>query len=631
MKTDPSRVEKDGVIGVGEYTEIELNRDPDTTDLMISYLNTAQYLDAKAFLNNVHFYMSWDEVHGINIAATAELIEETPKNEDVWPPERLSTDDNGFTYPGDDFMWQFGLMFKTFITDEMSNQNTLYYRAFSKNTATGELQYGYYNQNGYTGNYQMTPHEDYIVTINGNFVTYEFSCPIADFLPESDLVNGLPVEGAMFRYALTVSGGSEGTYMDSAKTYAVSVGDYGYLTAWPQWRDGARHAHGIFTLEMIPGTSCSHENTTDVAEVPATCQSTGFTAGVYCNDCETYISGHEVTPISSTNHIYGEWTTHDTNQHKRVCVCGDVQYEGHDWVAGETAEQPTCTEPGSGMMGCSKCSEQKVVDNIPALGHDEVTHDAKAPTCTEIGWDAYVTCSRCDYTTYVEKSELGHDYSEEWTVDKAATATEKGEKSRHCSRCDSVTDVMEYVDSSLMFSDVKANKWYTSAIDYAVLNGLMNGVSSTSFDLDGTTTRAMVVTILYRLEGSPEVSGQVPFNDLKADWYKNAVLWAYNNNIVNGISATKFDPNSPVTREQIATILYRYAEFKGYDTTARADYSELPDANQTHSWATEALQWAYAEELITGTTNNGAVILDPRGNASRAQVSTIVMRFLENR
>ena len=251
MKTDPSRVEKDGVIGVGEYTEIELNRDPDTTDLMISYLNTAQYLDAKAFLNNVHFYMSWDEVHGINIAATAELIEETPKNEDVWPPERLSTDDNGFTYPGDDFMWQFGLMFKTFITDEMSNRNTLYYRAFNKNTATGELQYGYYNQNGYTGNYQMTPHEDYIVTINGNFVTYEFSCPIADFLPESDLVNGLPVEGAMFRYALTVSGGSEGTYMDSAKTYAVSVGDYGYMTSWVQWRDGARHAHGIFTSEMI--------------------------------------------------------------------------------------------------------------------------------------------------------------------------------------------------------------------------------------------------------------------------------------------------------------------------------------------------------------------------------------------
>ena len=190
---------------------------------------------------------------------------------------------------------------------------------------------------------------------------------------------------------------------------------------------------------------------------------------------------------------------------------------------------------------------------------------------------------------------------------------------------------MEYVDSSLMFSDVKANKWYTSAIDYAVLNGLMNGVSSTSFDLDGTTTRAMVVTILYRLEGSPEVSGQVPFNDLKADWYKYAVLWAYNNNIVKGISATKFDPNSPVTREQIATILYRYAEFKGYDTTARADYSELPDANQTHSWATEALQWAYAEGLITGTSNNGAVILDPRGNATRAQVATIVMRFLENR
>ena len=265
MKTDPSRVQKDGVIGVGEYTEIEMNRDPETTDIMISFLNSAQYLDSEAFLNNVHFYMSWDEVHGINIAATAELLE-TPKNENVWPPERLSTDDKGFTYPGDDFMWQFGLMFKTFVTDEMSNQNTLYYRAFSKNTATGELQYGYYNQNGYTGNYQMTPGVDYIVTVNGNLVTYEFSCPLADFIPASDLVNGLPVEGAMFRYALTVSGGSEGTYMDSAKTYAVSVGDYGYMTAWSQWRDGARHAHGIFTSEMIQVDSpvITGDNTTAI-------------------------------------------------------------------------------------------------------------------------------------------------------------------------------------------------------------------------------------------------------------------------------------------------------------------------------------------------------------------------------
>ena len=633
MKTDPARVQKDGVIGVGEYTEIEIDRDISTSDVMLSYLSLTGRPNAQALLSNVHFYMSWDEVHGLNVAAVAELVE-TPKNENVWPPENLSTDDTGFSYPGDDFLCQFGLMFKTFVTDEMTNKNTKFYRAFSKNTATGELQYGYYNQNGYTGNWQMTPYEDYIVTINDKVVTYEFSCPLADFLPESDLSNGLPVEGAMIRYALSATGGSEGAYWDGAKTYAVSLGDYGYMTSWSQWKKGASHAHGTFTSEMIPGTSCDHTdttnvdavpatckstgftagvycndcktyisgheevpisstnhvNTTNVDAVPATCQSTGFTAGVYCNDCETYISGHEEVPISSTNHVYGEWTKYDSNQHKRVCPCGDVQYEDHNWGMGDITEQPTCTEPGAGTVMCGFCGE--ITNIVPPLGHD---------------------------------------YSEEWTVDKAATATERGIKSRHCSRCDSVTDVTEYVDSSLIFDDVKANKWYTPAIDYSVLNGLMNGVSSTRFDLNGTTTRAMVVTILYRLEGSPDVSGQVPFTDIKSDWYKDAVLWAYNNDIVKGISATKFDPNAPVTREQIATILYRYAEFKGYDTTARADYSELPDANKTHTWAKEALQWAYAEGLITGTSNNGAVILDPRGNATRAQVATIVMRFLENR
>ena len=251
MKTDPARVQKDGVIGVGEYTEIEINRDPETSDLMLSFLKSEQFVDAEAFLNNVHFYMSWDEVHGLNVAATAELLE-TPKNENQWPPETLSTDENGFSFPGDDFLWQFGLMFKTFVTDEMSIQNTSYYRSFSKNTATGDLMYGYYWQNGYTGNYNMVAGTDYTVTINDKLVTYEFSCPLADILPESDLANGLPVEGAMIRYALTATGGSEGTlWSDDVKTYAVSVGDFGYMSGWSQWRDGASHAHGTFTSEMI--------------------------------------------------------------------------------------------------------------------------------------------------------------------------------------------------------------------------------------------------------------------------------------------------------------------------------------------------------------------------------------------
>ncbi|MBR7082300.1 MAG: S-layer homology domain-containing protein [Oscillospiraceae bacterium] len=178
------------------------------------------------------------------------------------------------------------------------------------------------------------------------------------------------------------------------------------------------------------------------------------------------------------------------------------------------------------------------------------------------------------------------------------------------------------------FKDVDPNAWYIEYIDYVIENGLMNGVSEDLFAPNATTTRAMIVTILYRLEGSPDVSGTNPFKDVKSSqWYTNAIIWAAENDIVTGYGDGKFGINDDITREQLAAIMYRYAKYKGYDVTKAADLSGYTDASGISEWALDAMKWAVAEELITGRT---ATTLAPKGNATRAEAAAILTRFIEN-
>ena len=183
--------------------------------------------------------------------------------------------------------------------------------------------------------------------------------------------------------------------------------------------------------------------------------------------------------------------------------------------------------------------------------------------------------------------------------------------------------------SDTPFTDVKSSTWYVEAVKYAYEAGIMGGVSKNEFVPNKNMTRAELVTVLWRLEGSPEVGGRVPFTDLKQAWYKPAVLWAYRNNIVGGTSETRFSPNGAVTREQMATILFRYSEFMGYGTEKIADIGSFPDVSKVHDWAKSALSWAVAEGLVGGVAKNGKSYLDPRGSATRAQVATILQRFCE--
>lgn len=181
--------------------------------------------------------------------------------------------------------------------------------------------------------------------------------------------------------------------------------------------------------------------------------------------------------------------------------------------------------------------------------------------------------------------------------------------------------------SKLPFSDVRIADWFYNDVKYVYEKGMMAGTAADVFAPNATTTRAMIVTILYRLEGSPAVTGTSAFADVPAgQWYTDAVNWAAANQIVKGTSATTFAPNDSITREQMAAILYRYAQYKGYDVTKKADLSGYSDNSQVSAYAKDALAWANAAKLINGVTNT---TLAPQGNATRAQVSAILHRFCD--
>ena len=181
---------------------------------------------------------------------------------------------------------------------------------------------------------------------------------------------------------------------------------------------------------------------------------------------------------------------------------------------------------------------------------------------------------------------------------------------------------------SAKFTDVDQDLWYHEGIDYAIANSLMNGVADTLFSPNGTTNRAMIVTILHRLEGTP-AGAESTFADVPdGQWYADAVGWAAANGIVTGYSEDTFGPLNPITREQMAAILYRYAQYKGYDVSVGESTNILSfgDAETISTYAIPAMQWAVGAELVNGIDGN----LKPKGTATRAQVATILMRFCEN-
>ena len=184
----------------------------------------------------------------------------------------------------------------------------------------------------------------------------------------------------------------------------------------------------------------------------------------------------------------------------------------------------------------------------------------------------------------------------------------------------------EAVDVADIFRDISTSTWCYDAVQFVYVNGLMNGTTTTTFEPNRTLNRGMWVTMLYRMAGSPAISGTEDFTDVDAStWCYDALLWASRNGIVNGFDDGTFRANAVVTRQQLVAILYRYAQYMGYDTSASATLEGFVDASAV--WAVEPMQWALAEGVLAGTS---ATTLSPNGSANRGQAATFLMRFMNN-
>ena len=246
----------------------------------------------------------------------------------------------------------------------------------------------------------------------------------------------------------------------------------------------------------------------------------------------------------------------------------------HTWDEGKVTTEPTCTKAGVKTYTCTVCKETKT-EAVAALGHVDADKDNR--------------CDRCG-------EKLGED----------PTPTE---------------------DACTPFTDIDQSAWYHDGVHYMIENGMMNGVGNGMFEPESSMTRAMLVTVLYRLEGEPAVSGRSGFSDVTFNsYYEDAVTWAADNGIVNGTSTTTFSPNANVTREQMAAILYRYAQYKKYNTAASSSLNGFTDHASVSGYAAASLEWAVAEKLVNGSAGK----LMPTGNATRAQVAAILHRFVEN-
>ena len=223
------------------------------------------------------------------------------------------------------------------------------------------------------------------------------------------------------------------------------------------------------------------------------------------------------------------------------------------------------------------------------------------------------------YSLSLEKEDCEHAHSA--TYLESATAVSAGEYSVSCPDCGELIAKYEHP-----FTDL-ADTWYTEPVLKAYEMGMINGNSTSTFAPTLNTTRAHLVTVLYNMEGKPDVSDiETPLTDING-WYNAAIKWAYSAGVVNGNTATTFDPNGQVTREQFAAILYRYAQYKGVDTGDRADLSNYKDAGKISSYAKDAMSWANARGYIGGVS---ATSISPKTGATRAQMATILVRYVED-
>lgn len=389
---------------------------------------------------------------------------------------------------------------------------------------------------------------------------------------------------------VTLSGGDSRYGAWSGWMYTVNgkepVGDNGYGLTLGQYdlQDGDVI---LFHFVQCPTENGLHQFKEEPA-VAATCVSTGKTALKRCTvtsgeyGCGFTVGG-EIIPVDPDNHTHLEPVAavastctvkgHEAGQKCADCDavigCAELPLAPHSWDAGVVTVQPTYVSTGVRVYTCSVCKQTRS-EVIEKLSSTNIGTNTGTPA---------VPSQRPD-------SELPRQ----------------------------------------RFGDVPQNIWFASGVQFAAEQGLFTGVSANEFAPYDPMTRAMLVTVLHRLDGA-DASGTNSFTDvLNGKWYTNAIAWASANGIVEGLSGNRFAPNAPIAREQLAAILFRYAKACGYDVSARAELTAYADSAQVSTWAGDAMRWAVAAGLISG--RSGAQ-LAPKGEATRAEVAVILMNFVQ--
>lgn len=327
-----------------------------------------------------------------------------------------------------------------------------------------------------------------------------------------------------------------------------------------------------------------------------------------------------------------------------------IPAKGHDYSYAETSVAPTCTEPGHYKGTCPTCGKD-YDDVVSALGHDWgewVT--SIEPTVSTVGY-RYHVCNR-DGCGYREGEDIPKLHTHTWdagVVTQKPTAAEPGVRTYTCTVCGQTrteaipaTGVPETCNGGpacpgYAFRDMPAPSiWSHAGLDYCIDHGYIAGTSATTVTPDGECTRAMIVSILYRVQGEPaKVNGYelkklaAPFDDVeRGRWYTDAIWWAKLTGVVSGMSPSTFAPDDPITRAQLAVILYNYTkQFAPESLTETGSLAGFPDAGSVPSWARTAMAWAVGNGLISGVGENGVSYLRPEGCATRAQVATILMNY----
>ena len=326
-----------------------------------------------------------------------------------------------------------------------------------------------------------------------------------------------------------------------------------------------------------------------------------------------------------------------------------IPAKGHDYsYKSASSTEPTCTESGHYKGTCPVCGKD-YNDTIPALGHDWgewVT--TIEPTYTTVGY-RYHLCARCNTREGEDIPKLHTHTWDAGVVTQKPTATEPGVKTFTCTICGETktesipaTGVPDVCPGGptcpgYAFRDMPVpTDWAHEGLDYCIYHGYIAGTSASTVSPNGVCTRAQLVSILYRVQGEPTtVKGyelsklRAPFDDVpRGQWYTDAIWWAKLMGVVSGTSATTFDPEGEITREQLAVILYNYTkQFAPGSLTATGSLAGFPDAASVSFWARTEMAWAVGNGLISGTGSGSVAYLTPQGSATRAQVAAILMRF----